>query len=602
MFFSAAAGLIVYDGMFKNKIYPNIMVGDLDLSGQSAEAAKRLINRRIDEINQHGIVFSYKNRRIAVMPVIASADGSIAHQLISFNADQAVDSAFYYGRNDDFFKKLTEQLLALFKKERFAMPILINEESVVKILKDNFSSFDEPAKNAGLAANKTPGDNYEFIITGEKYGKTIDYNEAIAILTANLANLNPAPIGLATITQYPRILTKDCLNIEAKAAAFLNLAPLALTRGEKEWPISQDLFAQMLALRQTDSDIDRVGVGLDEDKFKDYLAEEISSAIDQEPIEAKFAITDGRVTEFQNGQDGLALDVAASFKKIDSQLANGGGQNGKIELVVNVKPTLSNAGQTNNLGIKEIIGIGTSNFTGSPANRKHNIKVGSNTINGLLIKPGQEFSLNRALGKVGGDTGYLPELVIKENKTTPEYGGGLCQVGTTMFRAALDSGLPITMRRNHSYRVSYYEPAGTDATIYDPWPDFRFINDTPTHILIQTKVGTSTLAYEFWGTRDGRLVEKTKSTIYNIVKPAPAKIVETLDLKPGEKKCTEQAHNGADAYFDYAVTYPSGEVKKTKFSSHYVPWQEVCLLGVEQLSPPAGGPPDGTASSTPSQN
>ena len=163
-----------------------------------------------------------------------------------------------------------------------------------------------------------------------------------------------------------------------------------------------------------------------------------------------------------------------------------------------------------------------------------------------------------------------------------------------MFRAALAAGLPITMRRNHSYRVGYYEPAGTDATIYDPWPDLRFINDTADYILIQSKIDGDNLSFEFWGTGDGRMAERTEPTIYNIVKPGPAKIIETTDLKPGEKKCAERAHNGADAYFDYKVTYAGGEIKENRFSSHYVPWQEVCLLGVEKLSAPPA-----TATSTP---
>jgi vancomycin resistance protein YoaR len=356
----------------------------------------------------------------------------------------------------------------------------------------------------------------------------------------------------------------------------------------------------MLALKLSDTAADEVVVGLDEVKFKAYLAKDIASVVDKSPIEAKFKVDNGRVTEFQNGQDGLTLDLESSFAKIASQMAlsNLPAQAGQIDLVVKLEPTLTNAGNLNDFGIKQIIGVGSSTFSGSPVNRRHNIKVGSDAINGLLIKPGEEFSLIKALGAIDGSTGYLPELVIKDNKTIPEFGGGLCQVGTTMFRTVIASGLPVTMRQNHSYRVAYYEPAGTDATIYDPWPDFRFINDTPTYILIQTKISGDILIFEFWGTPDGRLVEKTKPTIYNIVKPEPAKIIETLDLKPGQKKCTEHAHNGADAYFDYKVTYPDGLIKEKRFSSHYVPWQEVCLLGVEKLSPPAGGPPS-TATSTP---
>jgi len=153
-----------------------------------------------------------------------------------------------------------------------------------------------------------------------------------------------------------------------------------------------------------------------------------------------------------------------------------------------------------------------------------------------------------------------------------------------MFRTALGTGLPITMRRNHSYRVSYYEPAGTDATIYSPWPDLKFINDTGNNILIQSRIEGDNLFFDFWGTSDGRIATRTTPVIYNIVRPGPTKIIETLDLEPGVKKCTEHAHNGADAYFDYTVTFPNGEVREKRFNSHYVPWQEVCLVGVEKLS------------------
>ena len=190
----------------------------------------------------------------------------------------------------------------------------------------------------------------------------------------------------------------------------------------------------------------------------------------------------------------------------------------------------------------------------------------------------------KILGQIDASTGYVPELVIKNNQTIPEYGGGLCQVGTTIFRSALKSGLPITARQNHSYRVSFYEPAGTDAAVYDPWPDVRFLNDTGNYILIQSRIEKNNIYFDFWGKRDGRIASSTAPIIYNITKPEPAKIIETTTLKPGEKKCTERAHNGADAYFDYKVTYPAGNVLTKRFKSHYVPWQEVCLVGVTATS------------------
>jgi vancomycin resistance protein YoaR len=586
-----ALGLFIFDKIYQNKIYPNIFIGNLNLGGKTIEQAKELINAEVNKINQTGVIFSYKENQTTITPIITSVDADFAIQIISFNTDLTAETALNYGRHNNFFINLEKKLSLSINKKILPLTILINQNQAEKILKDAFIKAYQPAEDAKLvvAKTQTPG-VYVFSITDERLGKIIDYKEAIEQMLNNLSNLNSQEIKLSTITEYPKILAKDSLNIESKAETILAAAPLTLVYNDKKWIIEKDQLADLLALKLNNSTTDKVGIGLDKIKTSAYLEEQIASQIDQKPIEAKFEISNNKVSEFQNGQSGLALNIEATIAKMENEITN----LKPIELIVESQPVSANAGNINNLGIKEIIGVGTSNFSGSPANRRHNIKVGAAAVNGTLIKPGEEFSLLKVLGEVDGTTGYLQELVIKEGKTIPEYGGGLCQIGTTVFRAAIASGLPITMRRNHSYRVTYYEPAGTDATIYDPWPDFRFINDTANYILIQQKFSGDIISFEFWGTKDGRLVENTKPTIYNIVKPAPAKIIETMDLKPGIKKCTERAHNGADAYFDYKVTYPTGKVKEERFSSHYVPWQEVCLLGVEKLTAPPN-----TATSTP---
>jgi vancomycin resistance protein YoaR len=215
-------------------------------------------------------------------------------------------------------------------------------------------------------------------------------------------------------------------------------------------------------------------------------------------------------------------------------------------------------------GIKGLIGEGVSNFGASPKNRIHNIDVGAAKFNGVLIKPGEEFSFIKTLGPVDESTGYLPELVIKTDKTVPEFGGGMCQVSTTMFRAALNSGLKITARTNHAYPVSYYNPQGLDATVYIPNPDLRFINDTPSYILVQTRIVGTKLFFDFFGTGDGRqaklvgpqVLEKNpdgsmKTVVYQEVYNANGDLIRRDTFKsnykspslfphPGEEKITEK--------------------------------------------------------------
>jgi len=196
------------------------------------------------------------------------------------------------------------------------------------------------------------------------------------------------------------------------------------------------------------------------------------------------------------------------------------------------------------------------------------------------LKPGEEFSMLKALGSIDEEHGYMKEAVIKDNAISYEFGGGLCHTSTTLFRTVLDAGLPITMRHNHSYNMPYYQPAGIDATIYDPYPDFKFINDTKNHILIQAKANNKEMTIELWGVKDGRVVTKIEPVIYDIVKPKPTKIIMTYTLSSGQRKCTYAAYDGADAYFDYEVAYADGTVKKERFSSHYIPRQGVCLVGI----------------------
>ncbi|MCU0679398.1 MAG: VanW family protein [Planctomycetes bacterium] len=597
----AAAGYFIFEQAYREKIYPNVKIGGYAVGGLTPAQALNMLNKKVDRLNQNGVIFSYGDHRFALLPMVASVEGDLAYQLFSYDTEKTVNSAFAYGRQSSFAVDLDRKFRLLLRSYNQPLSVKLNSAEVKKILMDNFLPYAVPAVDAALAyAAPTYGADYKFTVTKEKLGQTFDYERAVAQLERQLAAADASPIMFKVSDDYPEIYEKDCLNIPIKASRLFALSPLTLAVGAKAWAVKKIEFVDWLKLELNNQPgtEDKVLVSLDEEKIGPYLKDKISTAINQPPVDAKFEIKDGKVLEFQASRDGIELNVPASVAQIKNNVIRSASST--VELVTRQLKSMIVMEKINDLGIKQLIGTGESNFYGSPKNRRHNIKVGADTLNGLLIKPAEEFSLNQALGEIDKSTGYLPELVIKDNKTIPEYGGGLCQIGTTMFRAALGAGLPITMRRNHSYRVSYYEPAGTDATIYSPWPDLKFINDTPNHILIQARIEGDNLYFDLWGTQDGRTATRTDPVIYNIVKPGPTKIIETLDLPPGEKKCTEKPHNGADTYFDYTVKYspanPPAELRgkdniaaenlviETRFKSHYVPWREVCLLGVAELS------------------
>jgi len=587
-------GILIFEKKYQDKIYPGIYLGEIGLGGQTSKQAEELINQKINLIHQNDINFEYSGREISLMTTVSSFEAGLAREIISFNSKKTIDQAINFGRTNNFFFNLANKITALIFKTPITMAYKIKEDEIKKILEENYTEFEIPGQDAELKINfGLPGgaEAMTFSVASEKIGKVIDYDKAIKELRNNLNNLKTNTIKLYSRTAYPKIYKNESLNIEAKAKQALMAAPFNLQHEKKTWLIDEQELANWLTLEKNNAK--EVIVGLDNNQVAKFLDEEIAPQINQEPIEAKFQIKNNRVAEFQASRDGIKINNNKSIAAIKVWLKNNSEikkNNQSIGLIVEMTKSSNNTADTNDLGINEIIGTGHSSFAGSPANRRHNIRIGGNAVSGLLIKPGEEFSLVKALGDINAATGYLPELVIKGNETVPEYGGGLCQIGTTLFRTATESGLPITARRNHSYRVSYYEPAGTDATIYEPWPDLRFVNDTVKNILIQVRIEGDDLYFDMWGTGDNRVIEKTDPVIYNITRPGPTKIIETLDLEPGKKRCTERAHNGADAYFDYKVSYPAGTAssspitKEVRFSSHYIPWQEVCLLGVEELS------------------
>jgi vancomycin resistance protein YoaR len=204
-------------------------------------------------------------------------------------------------------------------------------------------------------------------------------------------------------------------------------------------------------------------LAIDSEQLKAYI-DKIKSDSRVPAENAKLAFSGGSVSAFSLSKDGFELDNQKSFEKIAKALTeNPSVKNIDLETVI-LKPDVAST-DLDKYGIKELIGEGVSNFRGSPKNRIHNVTVGASKFNGVLIKPGEEFSFIKTLGPVDASTGYLPELVIKTDKTVPEFGGGMCQVSTTMFRAALNSGLKITARTNHAYPVQYYAPQGLDATV-----------------------------------------------------------------------------------------------------------------------------------------
>jgi vancomycin resistance protein YoaR len=224
-------------------------------------------------------------------------------------------------------------------------------------------------------------------------------------------------------------------------------------------------------------------------------------------------------------------------------------------------------------GVRFYIGGGGSSYAGSPAFREQNILAAVRQLDGRYLERGAVFNFNQGI-QITQKNGYVPGYVISGGLLNKEIGGGICQVSTTVWRAAYSAGLPILERHQHSYAVQYYDPVGFEATVFAPSKNLRFLNDTPNRLWLQFVVDkqNQNLELHFFGAALERRVQILEPRIGE-KRPAPKdRFVPDPSLKPGEIKIVSGAEDGLSVRYNRIVRYTNGKVRRDTTQSRYVPW------------------------------
>jgi vancomycin resistance protein YoaR len=580
VFFGVGAALVWAQG-YDGRLGPNTFVGTIDVSGMDPEEAARTLRGRADALYASGVTVTLDGES-ATMPLTVLAEGD-SFDLVRFHVEESVDAAYAASRGKNGAADTIALLTELAKPNRAPLFVSADEEQIRASVRAAFPGREVPPVDAAFAFTRV-GDAWTADVTDGTPGEEFDFEPFMTALLARLSALDDAPVRLALTESDPQVTRDEAVSLTDDAVAALARAPYALTLDDgRSWIVTgADLASMLVPFREMGPVLD-----VDEAAF-DAFVDPIAAEVETEARNARFSVDGGRVSEFVGSQDGLSVN-RGELKVRLLAAARGEGEAPIIIPTSVVEPDVTTE-EANDLGITDVLGVGTSSYRGSPANRVKNIRNGVNLLNGLLIAPDETFSLLAALKPFETDNGYLPELVIKGDKIQPEIGGGLCQIGTTSFRAAMNSGLPVVQRSNHSLVVSYYnDPSngnpGTDATIYDPAPDFQFKNDTGRYVLFQAEMNEddASLAFTLWGTSDGRIGSYTPPEVTRWIGVGETVRTETLDLEPGVTKC-QSAHVGADTTFTYRVVKTDGSVEERTFESHYRPLPEICLVGVEELS------------------
>ena len=298
----------------------------------------------------------------------------------------------------------------------------------------------------------------------------------------------------------------------------------------------------------------------------------IFKALTREGKDARFNLEKGSWVARQ--RSAWQVDVAKTRANILEAITS---RKPSAQVMLEVTPPKRNVKNWAESGITTLYGKGISSFKGSPPFRVRNIIVGASKLDNDYLNDGTELDFNASVGAINKATGFVEGFVIIDGTLEKEDGGGICQVSTTLFRAAYNAGLPITQRFEHSHRVHYYDPVGFEATVYAPAKNLKFKNDSGGTLLIQAEWNeqAQTLGFYFFGHAPDRQVTISKPSISNF-KPA-AKPSYTADPKVrlGFSRRIDLPEQGMRAQISRHVVLKDGKVRNDILSSVYQPWGAV---------------------------
>jgi len=573
-----------YQLIYAGRIFPGVSVAGVDLSGLTRDEAAVTLSQKLSYPINGKILFRNGEKVWVASP---------AQLGMVFDPSSSAATAYGLGRRGGLFGALSGQVRARGAGVTVPPVIIFDQRVAYQYLSQIGAQVDQPVAEASLHLEGT-----NVVAVPGQVGRELKIDATLIYLGAQLQTFTDGEVQLVVQEVQPKILD---VSAQAEAARQLLSQPLTLvipnsTTGDPgPYIYDTQVLASLLGVEGfQNGDQAGVRVVLNQAGLRDLLAP-VKAQVDRAPSEARFIFNDDtrQLELLQDSKVGREMGMDATIAAINDSLLRG---EHTVNIVINeAQPKVAGTATAQELGITQLLYAETSYFYGSSAERIQNIAAASARFHGVLVAPGETFSMGGAMGDVSLENGFAEALIIYGGRTIKGVGGGVCQVSTTLFRAVFNAGFPVNERYSHAYRVSYYEKtaggsvdprlAGLDATVYFPLVDFKFTNDSPYWILMETYVGNGSLTWKLYSTSDGRSVTWDTTGPVNIV-PAPAPKFEQNDaLGKNEMKQVDYAANGADVTVTRTVSKNGAVYFQDTFVTHYEPWQAVCEYGPDSRNP-----------------
>lgn len=570
------AGFLLFVGgmriVYFNQALPGVQAGDVAVGGMNQQQIELALGEQLTYPQQGTIVLQDGEQRWAATP---------AELGVLIDAPTMAQQALAVGRQGSVMQRLDEQLQAWYDGYRISPQVVFDQRAGRVYMETLAASIDRPTIEAELQL-----DGLQVRSTTGQIGRRLDRAASLQALTPAVSQMHDVQIELVVNDAPPTVLDASA---DAASANTLLSQPLALTTpdGEEALVLSREQLAGWLQFEAVAAE---AGDGsyrlfLNPSELRGAL-EPLVPELERQPQNARFIFNDDtrQLDLLEPAVVGRDLNLEASIEAVNEAVDAG---EHRAELVFDTTdPEVTSNATAQELGITENVTTVSTYFGGSSAARIQNIKTAAAAFHGLLLAPGETLSMAEVLGDISLDKGYAEALIIYGDRTIKGVGGGVCQVSTTLFRAAFFGGYELVERHPHAYRVLYYEQGpnspgpGLDATVYVPLVDFKFTNDSEHWLLLETYIyGNQQLQWKFYSTSDGRSMNWTSSGARNVIEAPEPLYKENPDLEEGEIEQVDFEADGMDVVVTRTVTRDGEVLHEDVIRTHYLPWRAIYEFG-----------------------
>lgn len=559
----AAVGLGSIPARCAGKMYPGTRVQDLALGGMTREDAAGALRAGLADFAERPVTLVHGER---------SWTPTLVDLGVTIDYDTMLDEAMRRGRDQGALQRY-----ALFLASDVDLPVdfafELDEDRLGSWIDDVIAEIEVPATNARLTV-----EDGSVEVVAEEVGTRLDADHARREIVGAIRSGRARTIELETLDVQPGVTAADLEPAKERAWRLVS-EPVVLTHEDVPYPVSSEVLSAALVIDEDGE------AALDPDALAPRL-QAIAAAVSVPPRNVMLG-WDGGLYVVEKDVDGMEADLEAMGDLVQQAARDAT----RVEALPMTRvPARARADNLDSLGLEHHLGMGTSSFAGSSAARAENVRVSARNISYKLIAPGEMFSCNEVLGPITEENGYIAGTIIQGDWVASDIGGGVCQVSTTVFRAAVNAGFRFSEWNPHSWRLGFYEldgsPPGLDAAIYQPnteWEpeqDLRFENTLDSWLLLQVLVDGDRVSAHFYGKDPGWSVELFPP---RISEPRPAgEPIERVNssLAPGERRMVQQAQPGYLVSIRRRITDAAGEViADGDFVSDYVPQPEAWEIG-----------------------